>query len=697
MLIIKRLKLVSQESTYDCGVSCLLMVAKYYNCNVSKDYLERVSETIYDGTTMYGLREVLLSLGFDAYGKKGNVSDIPKLSLPVIAHIKIDDKKNLYHYVVITNITDKRVIIKDPSNLIKSLSIDEFNKISTGNYLFVKKTASIKRFVKVKTIKNEILKLITNNKNILVLMIISIILSISLELLNLFSLKIIINNALTVKSTYNLVVLLLIFLYLLVLKTFYAYFIQLITMKLTKKFSYQLKLNLTKQLLSLPNLYYQTKERGIIISLFNDIDTFADSLLSGVLTFINSIIILAFIYLFFLSLSNSLALILIISSIILLIFIYSQKRLSTRLLSKYYKVRDNYNSKLQQVVVNNDKIKGLHLEEVMFKRTRKVTDALEDESYRVSRYSEVIRNILSLLEGAIYLLVLGVGGILLITTTKISLATFLLLEGFIFMGLKNVENLVLIILKYQNARKIKMRLDDIFNYEKELLLPFPNSNYLTKNKDITISNLYFKYRDNLVLNNINMKIKAGDKVFIYGDSGSGKSTLVKLLGRFLPLSFGHIKLGNIDLTHYNLADLRNIVTYVSNKEMFSNTNIKDNIYLSRKPYFNQNTLLSITGVKKLFNDKNYSLDTILLEDGENISMGERSRINLAQALFKPSYIYILDECLSNVDVALEREILKNIINYYQDKIIIYISHRLNNKDLFNRVFYLEKGKCHEEL
>ena len=673
------------------------MVAKYYNCNVSKDYLERVSETIYDGTTMYGLREVLLSLGFDAYGKKGNVSDIPKLSLPVIAHIKIDDKKNLYHYVVITNITDKRVIIKDPSNLIKSLSIDDFNKISTGNYLFVKKTASIKRFVKVKTIKNEILKLITNNKNILVLMIISIILSICLELLNLFSLKIIINNALTVKSTYNLVVLLFIFLYLLVLKTFYAYFIQLITMKLTKKFSYQLKLNLTKQLLSLPNLYYQTKERGIIISLFNDIDTFADSLLSGVLTFINSIIILVFIYLFFLSLSNSLALILIISSIILLIFIYSQKRLSTRLLSKYYKVRDNYNSKLQQVVVNNDKIKGLHLEEVMFKRTRKVTDTLEDESYRVSRYSEVIRNILSLLEGAIYLLVLGVGGILLITTTKISLATFLLLEGFIFMGLKNVENLVLIILKYQNARKIKMRLDDIFNYEKELLLPFPNSNYLTKNMDITISNLYFKYRDNLVLNNINMKIMSGDKVFIYGDSGSGKSTLVKLLGRFLPLSFGNIKLGNIDLTHYNLADLRNIVTYVSNKEMFSNTNIKDNIYLSRKPYFNQNTLLSITGVKKLFNDKNYSLDTILLEDGENISMGERSRINLAQALFKPSYIYILDECLSNVDVALEREILKNIINYYQDKIIIYISHRLNNKDLFNRVFYLEKGKCHEEL
>ena len=84
------------------------MISKYYSCNVSRDYLERVSETIYDGTTMYGLREVLLSLGFNAYGKSGNVSDIPKISLPVIAHIKIDDKKNLYHYVVITNITNKK-------------------------------------------------------------------------------------------------------------------------------------------------------------------------------------------------------------------------------------------------------------------------------------------------------------------------------------------------------------------------------------------------------------------------------------------------------------------------------------------------------------------------------------------------------------------------------------------------------------
>lgn len=697
MIIIKKVKLILQEASYDCGVSCLLMIVRYYRCNVSYDHLKRISMMESDGTTMYGLMQAASSLGFDAYGVKGNITDIPKTSFPLIAHVKIDEEKNLYHFVVITNITSKKVIIKDPSSALKVVIIDEFNKIATGNYLFINKTASIKRFTRVPIIRREIRKLIDNNRKMFVFMFMTVIIGIGLELLNLFSLKIILNNAIVVKSTYNLIVLLFIFFYLLLLKNLYSYFTQLLGLKLRNKFSYHLKLNLMKQLLSLPNLYYQTKERGVVISLFNDVDIFAEALLSFILTLINSIFILTFISLFFISLSLSLSLIIIISSIILFIFIYFQKKISSKIITEYYQVRDNYNSKLQQVVTNNDKIKGLHIETVMFNNFKKITDSVQNKNYLINRYSELIKNSLNFFEGIIYLAILGVGGIILITTTDISLTTFLLLEGFIFMGLKNVESLVLLTFKYQNARKIKERLDDIFNYEKELLLPFSNHNYLMKNIDITISNLSFKYKDNLVLNNINMKIKACDKVFIYGNSGSGKSTLAKLLGCFLPLDFGHIKFGNIDITHYNLDDLRNMVTYVSSKDMISNTNIKNNIYLARKPTINQDTLLNITGVKKLFNDKGYALDTILQEGGENISMGERARINIAQAFFKPSYIYILDECLSSLDGKLEREILNNIINYYKDKVIIYISHRLTNKDLFNRVFYIEKGKCYEEL
>ena len=697
MIIIKSLKFVRQDDNYDCGLACLLMIARYYNCNVSKDYLERISFSTQDGTSMYGLMVAASSLGFNCYGKKGDVDDLKNESTPFIAHIRINEAKNLYHYVVVNNISNKKIIIKDPSIGTKTMTKDEFSKIATGNYLFIRKTASIKKFVRKKVIKDEFFRLVSKNRFSLVLIIISVIISILLELLNMFSLKIILNNAILVESISNLATLLIVFAYLLLLKSIFSYIVNLHVLKLSKKFNYQLKLNLIKHLLSLPNLYYQTKKKGIIVSLFTDVDTLSNYLFSSFVTFINSFLILIFIYIFFISLSFMLTLILLGSSIILYLFIYWQKNISSNLIFKYYQAKDNYDSNLQQIIINNERIKGLHLEDLMFKKIRKVTDYLESESYAVTKYGDVIKNILNFLEGGVYLLVLGVSGISLIMTTKMTITTFLLLESLIFIALKNVESLVLIILKYVNCKKIKERLNDIFNYQKEVLLPFSNYEYVTKNLSITIRNLSFRYADNLILDDINIKIKPKDKVFIYGKSGSGKSTLVKLLGRFLPVSYGHIKLGNIDLTHYNLDDLRNIITYISSKDMISNANIKDNIYLKRKPRINQNTLLNVTGVKQLLKDKNYTLDTMLMENGENISMGERSRISLAQALFRPSEIYILDECLSNVDVGLEKEILEKILNYYQDKIIIYISHRLTNKNLFNRVLYMEKGKCYEKV
>ena len=646
---------------------------------------------------MYGLMVAASSLGFNCYGKKGDVDDLKNESTPFIAHIRINEAKNLYHYVVVNNISNKKITIKDPSIGTKTMTKDEFSKIATGNYLFIRKTASIKKFVRKKVIKDEFFRLVSKNRFSLVLIIISVIISILLELLNMFSLKIILNNAILVESISNLATLLIVFAYLLLLKSIFSYIVNLHVLKLSKKFNYQLKLNLIKHLLSLPNLYYQTKKKGIIVSLFTDVDTLSNYLFSSFVTFINSFLILIFIYIFFISLSFMLTLILLGSSIILYLFIYWQKNISSNLIFKYYQAKDNYDSNLQQIIINNERIKGLHLEDLMFKKIRKVTDYLESESYAVTKYGDVIKNILNFLEGGVYLLVLGVSGISLIMTTKMTITTFLLLESLIFIALKNVESLVLIILKYVNCKKIRERLNDIFNYQKEVLLPFSNYEYVTKNLSITIRNLSFRYADNLILDDINLKIKPKDKVFIYGKSGSGKSTLVKLLGRFLPVSYGHIKLGNIDLTHYNLDDLRNIITYISSKDMISNANIKDNIYLKRKPRINQNTLLNVTGVKKLLKDKNYTLDTMLMENGENISMGERSRISLAQALFRPSEIYILDECLSNVDVGLEKEILEKILNYYQDKIIIYISHRLTNKNLFNRVLYMEKGKCYEKV
>ena len=694
MLIIKRLKLEFQQSNYDCGVSSLLSILKYYKCNVTRSYLEKISYTTKEGSSMYGLMMAARNLGFNSYGVNGIITTINNKNTPFIAHLKLKDGG--FHYVIIIKITPKKIIIKDPSIGIKELTLEEFNNITTHNYLFIEKTSNIKKINKINIIKNVLTNLIKKRKKTIIVIIILICFSLCLELLNLFSLKVILNNSIINKSLYNLLVLLFTFLILLILKNILTFIINLHISKLNAKFSYNLKLALINHLLTLPNIYYQTKERGVIISLFNDIDIFAEYFISSFLTIINSIFILLFIYIFFCYLNSIMVIILFISNILLFIFIWLQRKISVYNLERYYQTKNKYDNKVQQVINNNEKIKGLNLEKVMAKSFSKAMGNNIEASYSVNRYKYFISNILNLFEGFSYLFILGVTGVLLITTNTISLATFILIESFIFMALKNIEAIILVVFKYQECFKIKERLEDIFSLQGEVLLPL-NYNYSNHNLSIVIKNLSFKYTDNLILDNINIKINSKDKVFIYGNSGSGKSTLVKLLGRYLPVNYNHIKIGNIDITHYNLADLRNLITYIPNDEMLSNGNLKDNIYLDRKPFINLDQLLKMTGVNKLLHDKNYDLDTIIYDNGENLSKGERSRISLAQGLFKPSEVLILDECLSNVDTKLEKEILENILKYYKDKIVIYISHRLTNKNLFNRIFYLDKGKCYEKF
>ena len=89
-------------------------------------------------------------------------------------------------------------------------------------------------------------------------------------------------------------------------------------------------------------------------------------------------------------------------------------------------------------------------------------------------------------------------------------------------------------------------------------------------------------------------------------------------------------------------------------------------------------------------------DTLIEENGFNLSNGERQRIILARSLFRKSNIYIFDEAFSGIDINKEKKILENMFDYLKDKTIIVISHRFNNKKLFNRVLKLEGGKIIEK-
>ena len=98
-----------------------------------------------------------------------------------------------------------------------------------------------------------------------------------------------------------------------------------------------------------------------------------------------------------------------------------------------------------------------------------------------------------------------------------------------------------------------------------------------------------------------------------------------------------------------------------------------------------NEILKITGINKLLYKKNINLDTLIGQEGLNLSKGERQRIILARVLLKKSKILILDEALNGIDEVEEKNILKSIKEKFNDKTIIYITHNINICNIFDKV------------
>jgi len=211
--------------------------------------------------------------------------------------------------------------------------------------------------------------------------------------------------------------------------------------------------------------------------------------------------------------------------------------------------------------------------------------------------------------------------------------------------------------------------------------------------DINVTNLDFKYSNNIILNNVNFSIKNNEKVLLLGSSGTGKSTILKLLFKYYQVKRNNISINGNDINDYTIMDIRKNITYISQNEILFNDTIRNNIILDRdisEEDFQR--IVKLTYVDEIVKDDLLGYDKILEENAVNLSGGQRQRIILARALLKQSKIILIDEGLNEIDINLERKILKNIFNFYKNVTIIIVSHRLNNMDLFDKIIKLDNKK-----
>ncbi len=157
-------------------------------------------------------------------------------------------------------------------------------------------------------------------------------------------------------------------------------------------------------------------------------------------------------------------------------------------------------------------------------------------------------------------------------------------------------------------------------------------------------------------------------------------------------------INNYDINDISLNTIKNNISYISQDEILYTGSIKDNIKLNRniddKEFLK---VTKITRVDEIINNSLLGYDMILEENGFNISGGQKQRIILARALLKKSNIILIDEGLNQIDINLERKILKDIFRVYKNKTIIIVSHRKENIDLYDKVIKISNGKLQEVI
>lgn len=223
--------------------------------------------------------------------------------------------------------------------------------------------------------------------------------------------------------------------------------------------------------------------------------------------------------------------------------------------------------------------------------------------------------------------------------------------------------------------------------------------------DIEIKNVNFRYGTRkLVLEDVSLSIKKGQKVAFVGESGSGKTTLSKLLLHLYTAESGNILINGSNIEDIQLETLREKISYISQETFLFSGTIFENLTLG----IDMATMDDIIEASKqamaheFINELPLRYETRLEENGANLSGGQRQRLAIARAMLKKPDILILDEATSNLDSITERALDQTINQFSKEMTTIFIAHRLSTIKNCDQIFVLEKGKIiesgtHKEL
>ena len=712
-----------QQDAMDCGPSCLAMIVKYYGKDVSIEQLRKICSLGKDGVSLLGISKAAETIGLKTIGGRLSLNTLAhEIPLPCIVHW------NQNHFVVVYKIKKHNkekytVYVADPGKGHVTYTKEEFCEhwISTKNngeekgialllepteqFYAQNDTKAVPTQRRVKFLWNYLKKY----KRFFTQLILGLLLGSLLQLIFPFLTQAIVDTGIGGKDIGFVWLVLLAEMMLLFSRTAIEFIRSKILLHISTRINISLISDFFIKLMKLPMKFFDTKLMGDLLQRIEDhrrVEQFLTSsslsLLFSFFTFLVFGVVLAVYNLgiFFVFLMGT-------SLYAGWIILFLKKR--RQLDYKYFEQAGRNRNVTYQLLGGMQEIKLQGCEQ----RKRWEWEDVQADLFKVNLQSlnlQQVQQAGSITINEVKNILITVLAATAVIHGNMTLGMMLAVQYIIGQLNSPVEQLIQFIYSWQDVSISLDRMNEIHTETNEENVERTRTAYTDKTTEghsLTIKDLSFKYdiyslKD--ILSDINLSIPNGKVTAIVGASGSGKTTLVKLLlGFYEPLN-GSIQIGSANLSEYNLGWWRSQCGAVMQEGYLFSDTIARNIAISD----DEPDIERIRHAARVANIADYiealplAYNTMIGQDGQGISQGQRQRILIARVVYKNPMFVFLDEATNALDANNERAITENLSEFYKGKTVVVVAHRLSTVRNADQIVVLDEGKIvevgtHEEL
>ncbi len=490
-----------------------------------------------------------------------------------------------------------------------------------------------------------------------------------------------------------------------VVSSILSYMLSILMIHISRKVVFRMRKDVFDKLLSLPVGYFDTHQTGDIISRISyDIDTINESLSNDLVQILATII----------TVIGAFSMMVVISPKLVLVFVFTvplsicMTKLITSKTRPLFRLRSRklgeLNGFVEEMISGQKTLKAYHQEENTIAKFDGKNEEAVESYYRAEYYGSVTGPTVNFINN-LSLSLISVFGALLYLAGSMSIGD---ISSFVLYSRKfsgPINEFANIISEFQSAlaaaERVFLLLDELPEPEDA-----PDAKELTNVEgNVRIEEVSFGYTEGTpIIKNLNLNADRGKLVAIVGPTGAGKTTLINLLMRFYDVGDGHIYVDNEEASQVTRKSLRKSYAMVLQDTWLFEGSIYDNIAYGKEGASMEEVVAAAKAAKihSFIKRLPEGYNTILSDDGTNISKGQKQLLTIARAMLLESPMLILDEATSNVDTRTEIQIQQAMRKLMENKTCFVIAHRLStiqNADVIlvvNHGEIVEQG-THDEL